>query len=147
MNALRILEHVHGHLGWLAVAALLHPAIVLRNPKRRARLAVTLSTVAAIGAGVLGSAIYPDYRKQLKQQIFIHAPRLGWCFERKEHLAVGAIGFAIVGCVLHLSLGAVADDSLRQTLARGAHRAFVASFAMALAVAALGVAVATYSTF
>lgn len=145
---LRILEHVHGHLGWLTVAALLHPAILLRNPKRRARLSVVLATAMAVSAGLLGANIYPSYRARLKQAIFIHAPTLGWCFERKEHLAVGAIGFALVGCLAHLAAWRFDEgDAMRALLAKTAHRAYVASFVMALVVATLGVVVASYSTF
>jgi hypothetical protein len=146
LAVLRILEHVHGHLGWLAVAALLHPAILLRNPKRRARLAVVLATSLAVIAGGMGAWIYPEYRSRLKQAIFIHAPTLGWCFERKEHLAVGALGFALIGCVAHLSAPAF-DASLRPVVAKMAHRAYVAAFAFALLVAILGVTVASFSTF
>ncbi len=144
MNGLRVLEHVHGHLGWLAVAALLHPAILLRDPRRRAPLAVVLATALAVLVGVLGATIYPAYRVQLKQEIFVHTPRLGWCFERKEHLATFAIAFALVGCVAHLSASRLADPELA---ARTAHRAYVVSFVLALVAAVLGVAVATTSTF
>src|SRR5262249_49004522 len=85
---LRVLERIHGHLGWLSVAALLHPAIFLRNPRRRARLAVALATAFTVTTGLLGGYVYPEYRNRLKQHIFIEAPRVGWLFERKEHLAV-----------------------------------------------------------
>ncbi|HEX7604328.1 MAG TPA: hypothetical protein VF316_22070 [Polyangiaceae bacterium] len=144
---LRLLEHVHGHVGWLAVAALLHPAILLRNPRRRARLSVILATLLAMGAGAMGAAVYPEYRLRLKQEIFLHAPRLGWCFERKEHLAVGAIGFAVIGCIAHLSAWGFEDDGVRELMARSAHRAYVAAFGLAFVVAVLGVAVASFSTF
>ena len=68
---LRVLERIHGHLGWLAVAALLHPAILLQNPKRRAPLAVSLATLTLIAVGALGATIYPDYSRRLKQHVFI----------------------------------------------------------------------------
>ncbi len=142
-----MLEHIHGHIGWLCVAALLHPAILLRRPKRRAPLAVTLTTLFVLVAGGLGATIYPCYRMQLKQALFRHAPRLGWCFERKEHLAVGAIGFAVIGCLTHLSVRKFDDDGTRELLARCAHRSFIVSFTFALMVAVLGVSVASYSTF
>jgi hypothetical protein len=141
-----LLEHVHGHLGWLAVVALLHPAILLRNPKRRARLSVVLATTVVLLTGALGASIYPDYRLRLKQAIFIHAPTLGWCFERKEHLAIGAIGFALVGCIAHLAAPRF-ESPARELATRMAHSAYVAAFVFALTVALLGVAVATYSTF
>lgn len=147
LGLLRVLEHVHGHVGWLAVAALLHPAILLRNPKRRAPLSVILATALTLASGAMGAFIYPEYRLRLKQQIFIHTPGLGWCFERKEHLAVGALAFAVVGCIAHLSSRRLADDALRESVARAAHRAYVVAFVLALGVAIFGVAVAATSTF
>ncbi len=144
---LRVLERIHGHLGWLSVAALLHPAIILRNPKRRARLAVALSTSFVVATALLGVYIYPEYRLRLKQRLFIEAPKVGWMFERKEHLAVGAVAFALIGCVAHLSLGAFAEEDTQRTLARLAHRAFVVAFALAAIVAGIGVAVASYKSF
>jgi hypothetical protein len=143
---LRILERIHGHLGWLAVAALLHPAILLRNPKRRARLAVGLTTSLVVVTALLGGFIYPEYRARVKQHIFIEAPRVGWLFERKEHLAVGAVAFALAGCIAHLSLPLLPEDT-RDVAARLAHRAFVAAFVLALFVAVLGVAVASFKSF
>ena len=132
---------------WLAVAALLHPAILLKNPRRRARLSVLLATAFVVGTAALGAFIYPDYRARLKQHIFLEAPRIGWMFERKEHLAVGVLAFALVGCVAHLGAGLVVDEGARLTVARLSHRAFVASFVMALIVASLGVAVASFKSF
>ena len=144
--ALRAAEHIHGHLGWLAVAALLHPAVLLRNPGRRAPLAVWLTTGFVSVAGLLGAAIYPEYRAQLKQAIYIHTPAIGWLFERKEHLAVGAIAFAWIGCIAHVTASRFDDDE-RRTVAVMAHRAYVMSFVLTLIVAVLGVVVATHSTF
>lgn len=143
---LRALERVHGHLGWLAVAALLHPAIILRNPKRRARLSVALATGFACLTGAMGAYVYPDYRRLLKQSIFRASPTIGWLFERKEHLAVSAVAFAIVGCVAHFSRAAF-DGQTHRTMARFAHRAFVVSFLLALTVAVLGVVVASFKSF
>jgi hypothetical protein len=145
--ALRVAEHVHGHMGWLSAAALLHPAILLRNPKRRAKLAVAVTTAFVTASGLLGAWIYPDYRAQLKQQIFIHTPKIGWLFERKEHLAVGAIGFAWIGCIAHLTAWSFADDALKGTVSVMAHRAYVIAFLLCLVVATIGVVVATHSTF
>ena len=144
---LRVLEHVHGHLGWLGVAALLHPAILLRNPKRRARLSVALATGLVLATALFGVGIYPLYRERIKQHIFIEARRIGWMFERKEHLAVGAVAFALAGCLSHLTLPLFADGELKRTMAILAHRAFVVAFVLALLVASLGVAVASYRSF
>ena len=142
---LRALEHVHGHLGWMSVAALAHPAVFLRRP-RRAPLSVVLATSLVIGAAVIGALIYPRYRDRLKQHIFLDAPRIGWLFERKEHLAVGAVAFALAGCVAHLALPLV-PDSARRAIDRLAHRAFVAALALSLVVAALGIVVAAFRSF
>jgi hypothetical protein len=146
MLALRVLERIHGHLGWLAVAAMLHPAILLANPRRRARLAVALSAAVVVVTAGLGASIYPDYRVQLKPSIFATAPSLGWLFERKEHLAVGAVAFTLLGCVAHLAVP-VFEASLRPQVARLAHRAFVVAFVLAAAVAIFGTAVASYKSF
>ncbi len=144
--ALRVLERVHGHLGWLSAAALLHPAIVLRNPKRRAKLSVSLATSFVCATGALGAYFYPDYRRILKQHIFRESAAIGWLFERKEHLAIGAVAFALAGCVAHLSLRSF-DDREQGSVARLAHRSFVVSFALTLAVAVLGVVVASFKSF
>ena len=144
--ALRVLERIHGHLGWLSVAALLHPAILLVNPRRRARLSVALAGGLAALTAALGATIYPDYRVQLKPSIFATAPSLGWLFERKEHLAVGAVAFALLGCVAHLALPAF-EPGLRPRVGRLAHRSFVVAFVLSAAVAVFGTAVASYKSF
>ncbi len=145
--ALRVLERVHGHLGWLAVAALAHPAILLRDPRRRARLSVSLATALVVVTGGLGATIYPDYRARVKQRIFLEAPALGWMFERKEHLAVGVLAFALVGCAAHLGVTLCTEPEARLSLGRLSHRAFVVSLLMAVVVASIGVAVASFKSF
>ena len=147
MFLLRVLERIHGHLGWLSVAALLHPAILLRNPKRRAPLAVSLTTAFLVVTAGLGAFIYPEYRIRLKQRIFVELPSLGWSFERKEHLAVGAVTFALIGCIAHLSASIFTEEGTRRTVARMAHRCFVVAFVLGAIVAVLGVAVASYRSF
>lgn len=144
---LRVLERLHGHLGMLSVAALVHPAIVLRNPKRRARLSVALSSGLVTLTALLGSYIYPEYRARIKQHIFIEAPRVGWLFERKEHLAVGAVAFALVGAIAHFAGPSFPSEAGKLGAAKLAHRALVASCVLSLLVGVLGVAVASYKTF
>jgi hypothetical protein len=143
---LRVLERVHGHLGWLAVAALLHPAVLLRRPKRRARLSVSLATGLVVVTALLGGYVYPEYRVRLKHSIFVEAPRLGWMFERKEHLAVGAVAFTLAGFIAHLSLPWM-EESAAAAMSRFAHRSFVVAFVLAFAVACIGVAVASFRSF
>ena len=143
---LRALERIHGHLGWLAVAALLHPAIILRNPLRRSPWSVGLATAVACMTGVVGVVIYPHYRSLVKQRLFIEHPAVGWSFERKEHLAVGAIGFALVGCIAHFAVPWF-EPKLRPLVARVAHRSYVTAFVFGVLVGVIGVVVATYRSF
>jgi hypothetical protein len=146
LDTLRLLEHVHGHLGWLAAALLVHPAIVLRDRRRRAHLAVALSTAAVtIGAG-LGVFLYGHYRERLKADLYASAPDLGQLFERKEHLAFGAVLLAWAGASAYFGAPR-ASAAVRATLRTTAFRAFVAASVLALVVAAMGTRVAVHLTF
>jgi hypothetical protein len=146
VDPLRIAEHVHGHLGWLAAIALVHPAIFLRRPTRRAHLSVGLAVTAVTLAGAIGVSLYGSYRNNLRQSIFAHAPTIGYLFERKEHLAFGAILLSWTGAIAYAaSTGAPA--SARLSMRRASHWAFVAATVLALATAALGTVVASYRTF
>jgi hypothetical protein len=151
LDAARIFEHVHGHIGWLAAASLVHPAIVLRNRSRRAHLAVTLSTAFVTTGAAIGEYIYVAYRERLKQQIFIDAPSIGLLFERKEHLAFGAVLLAWIGCAAYFAAlraaAATKQESLRLTLRTLAFRAFLGSAALTILVACLGTYVAIFKTF
>jgi hypothetical protein len=145
MDAARIVEHVHGHLGWLAAAALVHPAIVLRRPQRRAHAAVCIAVALPTLAAALGAWLYVSYRERLRQGIFVEAPSIGLLFERKEHLAFGALALAWSAALAYVaSRRAPAHEAL---LRRFAHRAFVASALLAVTVAILGTIVATCRTF
>jgi hypothetical protein len=105
-----------------------------------------LATGLATLVGALGAVLYPPYRNNLKQRLFVHAPTIGWMFERKEHLAVGAIALAWVGCAAHLSLPRFPEET-RVHVARAAHLSFVAAAILASVTAALGVVVSLYTTF
>lgn len=145
-DPLRIVEHVHGHLGWLATALLFHPAVVLRDRRRRAHLAVALATgLVTVGAGV-GAWLYVGYRAALKRDIFVASPAIGLAFERKEHLAFGAVVLAWAGCSAYFG-AANASAPLRDTLRTTAFYAFSASAALSVVVAVLGTAVAVFKGF
>jgi len=146
LDPLRLAEHVHGHLGWLAAALLVHPAIVLRDRRRRAPLAVALAT-AAVTLGAAGGAwLYVAYRAELKQQIFIEAPAIGYLFERKEHLAFGAVVLSWAGCAAYFAAPR-ATNEVAAILRTIAFRSFVASAGLALVVAVLGTVVAVHRSF
>lgn len=146
LDPLRLTEHIHGHLGWLAAATLLHPAIVLRNRARRAHLAVGLSTAFVTVAAGLGAWLYVAYRERLKQGIFMHAPSIGLVFERKEHLAFGAVLLAWAGAAAYVA-ATKATPGTRERLRTIAFQSFCASAALSLVVAILGTVVAVYKTF
>ncbi len=142
-DIVRVGEHVHGHLGWLAAAALVHPAILLRHPRRKAHIAVTFAALVPTVAGGLGMWVYGPYRDRIKQGIFVDARWVGLLFERKEHLAFGAILLAWAAAVAYV-LAMRAEEPSRESLRTFAHRAFAASAALAVAVAVLGTMVATF---
>jgi hypothetical protein len=140
-DPIRVLEHVHGHLGWLATAALLHPALLLRNPRRKAHLSVGLATAFVTVTGALGAYLYEPYRDNVKQQLFIHTPDVGYLFERKEHLAFGAVLLAWAGAIAYAA-ATRAEEPVRGSLRTFAFRAFAFACLLAVCTAVLGVAVA-----
>ncbi len=145
MIALRVLERVHGHIGWLSAAALIHPAIVLRNPRRKARGAALSGALVPTLAGALGAFLYRDFGRTLKRPLFTASHVMGELFERKEHLAVAAVALAWTGFLLHVSVRS--SDASSQARARGAHYAFVAAAVMTAVVSTLGTAVSSFLSF
>ncbi len=97
-----LLERLHGHLGVLALALLLHPVISLR---RRGALTVWGRRSAELGAGLLtltfaaGWALYPTYRGSVKPGLLRDLPSVALRFESKEHLAFFAVALALGGAL------------------------------------------------
>lgn len=145
-DAARVVEHVHGHLGWLAAAVLAHPGFVLWRGKRKAHFSVACAAVVPTLAGALGMWVYGPYRDRVKQSIFIDARWIGLLFERKEHLAFGAILLGWAGAAAY-ALSVSAEEPSLTSLRTFACRAFVAAAALALTVGVLGSLVASYRTF
>ena len=146
LDPLRLAEHVHGHLGWLAAALLAHPAIVLRDRARRAHVAVGLSTALVTTASAIGAWLYVAYRDVLRQSIFMSSPAIGLLMERKEHLAFGAVAFAWAGAAAYFAAPR-ANGQTRALLRTIAFRAFACSAVLSAAVAILGTVVAAYRSF
>jgi hypothetical protein len=146
IDPVRLAEHVHGHIGWLAAIALVHPAILLRNPRRKAHLSVGLAVGTVTAVFAIGCAIYPAYRDRLRQHIFQTSRTVGFLFERKEHLAFGALLLAWAGALAYAGAFAVEGDT-RTALRKAAHWAFVAAAALGLATATLGIVVASFRAF
>ncbi len=146
LDPLRFLSQLHGHLGWLAAAALVHPAVVLRKAGRRAPWAITLSTALVTAASSAGALLYGPYRETVKPSLFRVAPTVGWMFERKEHLAFGATALAWAGALAMVAARRGPAES-RAHLAKASWVAFVASAAFALTSALLGTWVASVEGF
>ncbi len=146
LDDLRLIEHVHGHLGWLAAAVLVHPAVVLRDRKRRAQWAVGLATALVTAASAIGAWLYGSYTERLKQGIFVAAPSIGLLFERKEHLALGAVVLAWAGAAAYFAAPR-ASEPTRTLLRTIAFRSFALAAALAVLVAALGTVVGVYKSF
>lgn len=140
---LRLLETIHGHFGILAVAALLHPTLLMRRGQAlssRTRLSVVLATLLVVMAFGLGLFLYGDYRALVKRDLFAIDPEAGYLFETKEHLAYTTIAFTLGGCVLGL-FG-------REPRTRKLGAMFYAcAFVMCLIVAGLGTYVAAKRGF
>lgn len=147
MDPLRLTEHVHGHLGWLAAALLVHPAIVLRNRKRRAHLAVGLSCAFVTVASAVGAWLYVAYRDHLRQAIFISSPTIGLLMERKEHLAFACVVLTWAGTAAYVGAWRAGEEKMRVLLRTIAFRAFACAAAMAVVVAVLGTIVAVHRSF
>jgi hypothetical protein len=146
LDPLRVQEHLHGHLGWLAAIALIHPAVLLRQSRRRAHLSVGLAVGLVTLAATLGITMYDAYRERLRQPIYASSATIGYLFERKEHLAFGVLLFTWAGGIAYAG-AAFADGAVRESLRKVAHHAFVVAAALAVVTATLGTVVAAYKTF
>ena len=68
-------------------------------------------------------ALYPAYTSRVKARIYEESSAIGYLFERKEHLAFGAIALCLAGAVAYFA-AARADGPLRETLRTFAFRAY-----------------------
>ena len=85
----------------LALVALLHPALMLRRgqPLSRGRkLAVLLSTGMVVVTFLLGSSLYPAYRRELKEPLVSEAAEIAALFETKEHIAWLVLTLSLSAC-------------------------------------------------
>jgi hypothetical protein len=140
-----VLEHVHGHIGWLAALALAHPAVLLRRPRRNAFTVALAATVLVTAAAALGALLYPHYRVIIKPALFAATPAIGELFERKEHLGVSALVLAWTG--LAALVLARRRDEAAVDLGRLAFVAYTGAALMAVVVASAGLVVGAHRSF
>ena len=95
-----LVERLHGHLGWLGLAVLAHPLLVLlrgRPVTRGTRLSAVIATALVVLPYALGWAIYPTYRTHIKPALIAAQLPVALRFESKEHLALFTVVFAVSG--------------------------------------------------
>ena len=144
-DRLHLLGQAHMVLGWLTVAALTLPAVLLFRARRRFAVIALGSTIVATLAAACGIALYAWYTPLLKRAIYVASFSRGVAMERKEHLAVLALALAWAGALVHFVERR--DETVSLPRARFAHGAYVAAAALALVVALLGNAVAAIRAF
>jgi hypothetical protein len=154
LEALRAIERAHAVVAWLATIAALLAAVRAhgRDPGRRASLApASLGALLLLVACASGLLLDEGYRSRLRQRLFVASPAMGWLFERKLHLAFGALLLAITG-VASLLGGRRAHDvargeATRRSLARAATLALTSAALLALAASIAGALVARRTMF
>ena len=148
-DALHLLARAHGVAAWIATATLTAALpLLIRARGARITAAITaLATVAITICGGLGALLEAAYRSRLRQQLFVRSPSLGWLFERKEHLAFGAIVFA--WCTLSTMVAARLSRDPRRVndLHAAARLAAIASAGLALAASVMAAIVTRRAHF
>jgi hypothetical protein len=136
----RALQHIHGHLAILSCAALLHPAFFGVSPRGR-RLAVAASVMLTV-TFILGSIIYPAYTEQVRKSIYQSSYVLGLLFERKEHIALGAVCTSWLGTLQALYSAKVDNNqSLFAQANKRVRMLFAVSAALSIFVSICGIIV------
>lgn len=148
-GTLHLVARAHAVAAWVATAALV-VALPLLIRARRSRFTLAISAAAAIAvtiAGGLGVLLEATYRARIRQRLFVRSPALGWLFERKEHLAFGAI--LLAWCALSTMVAAqISRDPARaRDLHVAARLAGIAAAGLALAAAVMAAIVAPRAHF
>lgn len=91
---------LHGLVGVLALALLLHPVITLgRRPRPTwgTRFTADLAALLLVAVFAVGWWTYPTYRRKVKPPLLIEDHPAWLWFESKEHLAAMATVLAVSG--------------------------------------------------
>ena len=120
----------------LAWASLLSVIVILAmglGSVRRRLVTLAAALAVALGAGAFGTGVmlHAPFQSKLRQRLFIASSALGWLFERKEHVAFGAL--AMLGCAACATWAEGAargrDEATANTLGRVRVTALVAALA------------------
>lgn len=122
---LRSLSTLHGALAWAAVASLVVSLAAAWRARRWLFPAILVAAALSTGAFATGITLHGPFQSKLRQKLFLASAPLGWLFERKEHLAFGALAM-----VLCAACGVVAGrlsgtESFRRAAAAGLAGALV----------------------
>lgn len=145
MTVLRLLESIHGHLGVLAAAALLHPAILLRRGRplsRGLRWSIGLTTAVVALAFATGLTIYDGYREHVRPQLLLEHYDTALLFETKEHLA-----WAVLTLALGAGMAALAAPRDAKRIRQAAAAFYSVAALLCLVTASLGTWIAAVSGF
>lgn len=135
-----LLERLHGHVGVLGLAVLLHPVLTLRwrrGLSRGQRWSVGLAAALIAAPFASGWWLYPTYRAHVKPGLVRDATQLAWAFERKEHLAFFTLALTLGGAAALLADGRSPEGR------RLAHVLLTLAWLCGASTAALGVLVAS----
>lgn len=95
-----LLVPLHGMLGALTLALLVHPVVFLGRSAARARRVALAAAALVVTQNALGWALYPSYRAAIKPRLQVEAPAAALVFETKEHLAFFCLVLSIGGAAL-----------------------------------------------
>ncbi len=146
---LQLVARAHAVVAWLATVALVL-AVPFLIRRRRDHVTVAIASAAALGitiAGGLGVLLEAAYRAQIRQRLFVRSPALGWLFERKEHLAFGAILLAWCALATTAATRFTRDPERAGDLERAVRLAAIAAAALALAASVMSALVARRAHF
>lgn len=104
-----LLARLHGHLGWLGLAVLLHPILLLRRGplSRLGRLTAWIALALITAPYTAGLWLYPTYRTAVKPDLLAASPAAARAFETKEHLAFFAVMLTASGVATALLRGPI----------------------------------------
>ena len=134
----QVMERIHGHIGVLALAVLLHPVLSLprcTTISRGMRWTLWLALGLLVVTYGLGWWIYPDYRILEKPELIRNNIALAKLFESKEHLAFFSLVCGCSGIAIALRQTAPEDRRVAWLL-------LLSSWLLGVMVAGLGIAVA-----
>lgn len=150
-ETLRTIARLHAAVAWLATAALPAAAWSGRRAQRGAAWIGAAAAALVLAAGGLGLALDDDYRSRVRQRLFLASPSLGWLFERKQHLAFGAIALGVSAAATLAALRRVearpGSEALARELRRSATTACAAAALLALAASVASAIVAHRTAF